>query len=165
MATTPEHLGSNSANHRNRERGAVTVEFGLVLLPLMGLLLIILDVAWIFFGWACIQEGTREGVRYAVTCPAQTHLDSAISSVVQQYSFGFAQASNISIKYCSPTDTSNPCNGLSKSVPLTGGDVIQVTVSAVPVGSFGPIYRTATPVSLSASSADMLEPSCSSTPN
>lgn len=46
---------------RHAERGSTLVEFSLVILPLIGFLFLTLDVAWIFFGWACIQEAAREG--------------------------------------------------------------------------------------------------------
>lgn len=145
--------------HR-RESGSTLIEFSFVILPLMAFLLMTMDLAWILFGWASIQEGAREGVRYAISCQVSSGLNSAISSVVQQYSAGFAKSSNVTVKYCSATDTANPCTALTGVV--TGGQVVNVTVHDVAMGTFGPIFRTWTPISLSASSADVME-TCSAT--
>jgi Flp pilus assembly protein TadG len=136
------------------------IEFAFVILPLMGFVLMIMDVAWILFGWASIQEGAREGVRYAISCQVSSGLNASIASVVQQYSAGFAKPSNVTVKYCSPTDLATPCTALTGVV--TGGQVVNVTVSNVSIGTFGPIFRTWTPISLSANSADIME-SCNAT--
>lgn len=145
---------------RRRESGSALIEFALVILPLMGFLLMTMDIAWILFGWASIQEGAREGVRYAISCQVSSGLNASIASVVQQYSAGFAKAVNVTVKYCSATDTASPCTALGGVV--TGGQVVSVTVHDVSVGTFGPIFRTWTPISLSASSADIME-SCNAT--
>jgi Flp pilus assembly protein TadG len=153
-------------NARRRERGSVAVEFSLLILPLFALLLMTMDLAWILFGWACIQEGVREGVRYAVTGSGQseTTLDSSVTDVVRQYSFGFVNASNassvVSINYYSPTSFSSsttpaPING---QVGATSkGNVVKVTVSGVAVGTFGPIFRNWSPMALAASSSDVMQ--------
>ena len=134
------------------------VEFALRLLPLMACVLILMDVAWIIFAWGTIQEATREGVRYGVT-GASNGLTNAIQNVVVQHSVGFVSASNapalVAIKYYSPNDLSSP---LPKSTPLRGGEVVQVTVSGLSLGSFGPIFRSTAPVVLTATSSDVMEP-------
>ena len=149
-----------------RQRGTVAVEFSLLILPLFAFLLMTMDLAWIFFGWACIHEGVREGVRYAVTGSGQpeANLDSAIRSVVEQYSFGLVNptnvASTVSIYYYSPTSfasstSPSPING--QPTATAKGNVIKITVSGVSVGTFGPIFRDWTPISLTASSSDVLQ--------
>jgi Flp pilus assembly protein TadG len=139
----------------------VLVEFSFVLLPLLAFLFMMLDVAWIFFGWACIQEGAREGVRYAVTGSgtAETTLDNATKLVVEQYSLGFAKSANISVDYYPSTGYSS--SGSPASLDGTAGatavpNVVKVTVNAS-MGTFGPIYRTFAPVSLSASASDVMQ--------
>jgi Flp pilus assembly protein TadG len=144
------------------ESGSSTVEFSLVFLPLLALVFMSMDVAWIVFGWACIQEGAREGARYAVTGSGQseTSLDSAIRSVVQQYSFGFAKASNISIDYYPPAgySSSGPPASIDGTAGATDvGNVVRVTVQGVTIGTFGAIYRKFTPVKLLASASDVMQ--------
>ncbi|HEX7362944.1 MAG TPA: hypothetical protein VF283_20830 [Bryobacteraceae bacterium] len=43
------------------------MEFAFMLLPTLGLFCIIINVAWVIFGRACLQEAVRKGVRYAIT--------------------------------------------------------------------------------------------------
>lgn len=137
------------------------VEFAIVVLPLFACVLMIMDVAWIFFGWACIQEGAREGVRYAVTGSgtAEGALDTAIDQVVQQYSLGFAKPANITIHYYPSTGYSSagspaPLDGQAGATAVP--NVVTVTVSAS-MGTFGPIFRTWAPVNLSASASDTMQ--------
>jgi Flp pilus assembly protein TadG len=147
---------------RTRESGSVTVEFAFVVLPLFAILFMTVDVAWIIFGSACIQEGAREGVRYAVTGSGQSEasLDSSVKLVVQQYSFGFAQASNVSIDYYPPTGYSS--SGVPATLDGTAqatetGNIVKVTVSGVAMNNFGPLFRAWTPVQLSGSASDVLQ--------
>jgi Flp pilus assembly protein TadG len=151
------------ARKRNGESGAALIEFSFVLLPLLAFLFMMMDVAWIFFGWACIQEGAREGVRYAVAgWQGQTEdsLDTATKLVVQQYSFGFAKPANVTIDYC-PSDgyaSSGPpacLDGTAGAVAV--GNVVKVTVQSASIGTFGPIFRTWSPIHVSASAADILQ--------
>ena len=165
---------SVTSSRRRRQGGQAIVEFGIVILPLLAFLFLIMDVAWIIFGWACIQEGVREGVRFAVTgqlLPGCTGQDASIRQIVQQLSFGFAGTTNqcgpgapanplITIQYFSPTNMA-PCNGANCNV---GGNVVKITVSGVTIGSFGPIFRKWTPINLGASSSDVMEGSPNGTP-
>ena len=138
------------------------VEFALSLLPFFALLFMTINLAWIFFGWSCIQAGAREGVRYAVTGSGQpeTTLDSGIKQVVQQYSFGFAKASSISVDYYPSTgySSSGAPASMDGGVGATAaGNVVRVSVQNVSVGIWGPIFRAATPVSLAASASDVMQ--------
>jgi Flp pilus assembly protein TadG len=151
---------STRSAHRRGEVGSTLIEFAFVILPLMGFLLMTIDVAWILFGWASIQEGAREGARYAISCQVSSGLNASIANVVKQYSAGFVKTSNVTVKYCSATDTANPCTALTGLV--TGGQVVKVTVQNVAIGTFGPIFRSWTPISLSASAADVME-TCNAT--
>jgi Flp pilus assembly protein TadG len=151
------------SDRKRRQAGSEIVEFGLLLLPFLALVFLILNVAWIFFGWACLQEGVREGVRFGVTgelLPPNTGLNSSISNVVQQYSFGFLRAANspvIDIQYYSPT-TMQPLSG---SGATDAGNVIRVTAS-IKLMSLAPLPGshggfTTSPITLTASSSDVME--------
>ena len=141
-----------------RERGAALVEFALVILPTFALIFMAMDLAWILFGWASIQEGVREGVRFGVTGQTLNGgcLGNSVRQVVTQYAFGFANApAQVSVQYLDPT-TLLPIAGSAGPV---GGNVIKVTVSGVSIGTFGPIFRQFSPITLSATSSDVMEPS------
>jgi Flp pilus assembly protein TadG len=149
-------------NARTTESGSATVEFAFVILPLFAILFMTINVAWIIFGSACIEEAAREGERYAVTGSGQSEstLDSAVKLVVQQYSFGFAKASNISIDYYPPTGYSS--SGVPASLDGTSqatavGNIVKVTVQGVTIGSFGPLFRTWSSLQLFASASDVMQ--------
>jgi Flp pilus assembly protein TadG len=144
------------------ESGSTTVEVIFVLLPMFAILLMTVDIALIIFGSACIQAGVREGVRYAVTQSgtAESTLDQATAAVVQQYSFGFAQPTNIQVDYYPPSgySASGPPASLDGQAQATAtGNVVKVTVSGVNIASVGPLFRNWTAAQLSASSSDVLQ--------
>jgi Flp pilus assembly protein TadG len=137
-----------------QERGSTLVEFTLTLLPLLALLMLTLDLGWVLFGWASIQEAVRTGVRFAITCQS----DANIINAVQHGSLGFINSSNsalVSVHYYSPT---NPTQEIKTSTRNSPGNIVKVVISGVSIGSMAPIWRTGTPLSLSASSIDVVEP-------
>jgi len=148
-----------SRNFPRSESGSTLVEFSVALLPLMALLFFTLDVAWSIFERATLQHAVREGVRFAVTGQVigNSCLGSSIQQVVAQNSFGFIPASHasdyVTVNYLSPADLS----AVSGAGGPAGGNVVQVSVNQISVGSFGPIWRTATPIPLSAIASDVME--------
>jgi Flp pilus assembly protein TadG len=147
---------------RTRESGGVTVEFSFVILPLFAVLFMAIDVAWIIFGYACIQEGAREGVRYAVTGSGlpESSLDTSIRQVVQKDSFGFVAAGNIHVDYYPSTGYSSAgapatLDGTADATEV--GNIVKVTVQGVNLGGFGPVFRAVSPMQLSASASDVLQ--------
>lgn len=156
---------SQRKRHRRHERGSTFVEFQLVLIPTMGLLFLSLNVAWVLFGWACMQEAVREGVRYGVPGPVTSGLDNAIKTFVTNMAMGFANPQNsptITVQYFSPTTFSNVTGTAGAA---SSGNVLKVTASItmqtlVPVwtstGSGLGQFNAWTPT-LAAASADVLE--------
>lgn len=138
-----------------------------MILPLLACVFMTLDVAWILFTWASIQEGVREGVRFAVTgqiLQGYSCQDASIRAVIESYSFGFVNSGNastvVNIQYYSPL-TMQPLSGQGSNA---GGNVVKITVSPITVGTFGPIFRSWTPINLAAASSDVMEGSPNSTP-
>lgn len=146
------------------EAGSEVVEFGLVLLPLIGFVFLIMDVAWICFAQASLQHAVQVGVRAAITSyipQGVTSQDSYIKSVVQSNAMGFLAGQNgldnITIKYYTPSNLSTPVTGVGSN---SGGNVIEVAVKNVPVSALGPILRESlATLSLSATSSDVMESS------
>jgi Flp pilus assembly protein TadG len=143
----------------SNERGAELVEFSLVMIPMFGILFLVVDLAWMLFARATLQYAVREGVRYAVTGQTLTGMgqDNSIRTVVQQNSMGILAgstgASLISISYFDPN------NNLSATTSNAGGNVVQVSVAGLTVFPMAPLYRSKSPVSLSAVSSDVVESS------
>ncbi len=144
------------------EAGSQIVEFGLVLLPLMASLFLIMDVAWLCFAQASLQFAVQSGVRAAVSgyVPAGGQ-DAYLRSVVQKNAMGFignqTGVNQISINYFSPSNLSAPLKGAGSNA---GGNVIEISVSGVPISALGPIFRESSAnILLSATSSDVMESS------
>ncbi len=141
-----------------REEGSNLVEFSLVLLPLLAIIFLIMDSAWMIFAKASLQFAVRQGVRYAVTSQTMPGMgqDASIKSVVQQNAMGFlsgsAGANEIAITYYNPTT-------LVATNSNAGGNVVQVAVSGVSVKPLAPVWRSGSPIVMSALSADVMESS------
>ncbi len=128
----------------------------------MALLLLTIDVAWSIFARATLQHAVREGVRFAITgqiLPQSSCISDSVQQVVSKNSFGFIPASKaanyVTVSYLSPTDLS-PVTGATGPA---GGNVIQVSVNGIAVHSFGPLWRSVTPIPLGASASDVMESS------
>ena len=138
-----------------RERGSTLIEFTLTLLPLLALLMLTFDTVWALFASACLQESVREGVRFAITGQS----DANIRARVQQYSFGFVTDSSatgpVQVNYYSPSNLSTPITGTGSNC---SGNIVKVIISGVSVSPVAPIWRSASPLILGASSADIVEP-------
>jgi len=180
VMTTQQAPSPNSLQTRKRrQRGNAIVEFGLVIIPLFALVFLMIDLAWMLFGLACLQEGVREGVRFGVTGnpPSYTGLDAAIVQRVKLCSFGFLSAAtlnagsppSVKIQYFTPTNYTDVTGQAGATV---GGNVLKVTASMtlksiIPVwqknntvmGTFAPWT-----VTLTATSSDCMEGSPSSGP-
>ena len=143
---------------RRKEAGSQLVEFSLVLLPLLAIIFLTIDCAWMIFAQASLQFGVREGVRYAVTGQTLGGMgqDASIRSIVQQNSFGFVNGSDgaakISISYYNP-------GTLSATNSNAGGNIVEVAVSGVQVTPLAPLWRAASPINISARSTDVMESS------
>lgn len=142
------------------ESGSALIEFSMALLPLFALLLLAIDVAWSVFARATLQHAVREGARFAVTgqvLPGNSCLGSSVQQVVAQNSFGFIPSSRaanyVSVTYYSPTNLT-PITGAGATA---GGNVVQVSISGVAVRSFGPLWRSLSPVPLTAIASDVME--------
>ena len=166
-AVPPKHHLSIKSRKRRGERGAELVEFAMVLIPMISLIFLAVDGAWAIYAKAALQEAVREAVRYGVisqnttvngttTCSSVATENSAITQVAIAYSGGVLNTSNqsaISIAYYSP---SNPGVPLTTN-QLTPGNILQVSVTGVSLNLLAPFFVSKLPMSLSASSADVLE--------
>jgi Flp pilus assembly protein TadG len=134
------------------DSGSQTVEFALVLIPLIGIVFLILDIAWVCFAQETLQHAVQMGVRAAITGSQQ---EAGIKSVVQENALGFLAGSGglnqITVQCYQPTN-------LSFAVACSGGYVVEVAANNVQVSLLGPIIGANwTNVTLSANSSDIME--------
>ncbi len=138
-----------------RQSGSTIVEFACAALPLFAFIFLYLNLAWVIFEWACVQEAVREGVRAAVTCTPTTALNTSIDGVIETYSFGFINAANVgstvTIQYLDPSTLSPITTGT-----VTTGDVVKITISSLKVNIFAPVWSTVSPMYIGAVSADVI---------
>jgi Flp pilus assembly protein TadG len=74
---------SNRQDGLDREQGQGLLEFSLVIAFLLLLLFGIIDFARIFFGYATMSNGVREGARYAIVHPEDdTGIENAARSMM-----------------------------------------------------------------------------------
>jgi TadE-like protein len=142
------------------ESGSSLIEFSIAFLPMLGLLLLTVDVGWAIFARATLQNAVREGVRFAVTgqiLPGNTCLGSSVQQYVAQNSFGFIPAINasqyVTVSYYSPVNLA-PISGLGGPA---GGNVVQVSAGGIGVRAFGPLWHGVSPISVSATASDVME--------
>jgi Flp pilus assembly protein TadG len=144
------------------------MEMIFVLLPLLGLVFLMVDTAWMIFARASLQEAARQAVRFGITgqlAPGCSGLNASIRQVAQQHSFGFITTANaatvVGIRYSSPTDSTTALSGCSATA---GGNVLQVSISGLTLKPMAPVLRNKTPLMLSANSADAMEPGTNNCP-
>ncbi len=157
-----------SARRKRRSGGSVIVESVFTLLPTIAMICAFVDFGLVLFRWSTLQNAVREGCRYAVTFQRSGTLgqDASIASIVQQYSMGIVTSADnpqhIFVKYYSPTAINTPITS-GGNIP---GNIVEVSVQNVswswiaPLsGSFGgstPLFRSATPFTVSVYSSDLL---------
>lgn len=136
------------------------VEFSLVLIPLLAVVFLIMDIAWLYFAQASLQFAVQTGVRYAVTGQGTNATQATlIKQKVQSSAMGFLSGpvglSKITINYYSPSNLTAP---LTSPTANARGNVISIRVDNVVVTSFGMFLRTGSGKTvLSAVSTDMVE--------
>jgi Flp pilus assembly protein TadG len=145
-----------SGPRRSRQRGSELVEFGLTIVPLFGFVFLIIDLAWMIFAQVTLQNAVRAGVRYAVTGQTETGKgqDASIKDVVQANAMGFLAGadglSDIVITYYNPVT-------LATTNSNAGGNIVKVSISGFSLSPFGPIMRSATPITITATASDRME--------
>lgn len=143
---------------RAGEKGAEMVEFAFMLLPTLGLFFIIINVAWVIFARACLQEAVREGVRYAITGQtfSNTSFGLSVQEVTQQHSFGFIpQACQVTVQFFSPSPSSS--GQLQTVTNPAGGDVVEVSVANIDVKPLAALLISSAAIPLSASETDIMQ--------
>jgi Flp pilus assembly protein TadG len=149
----------NPRRLKHRQRGSEVVEFGLILLPLLGFTFLIIDLGWAIFARATIQNAVREGVRYAVTSQtldSRTGHVASIQSVVRTYSMGFlSDLKYVTVKFYRP-DTFVELTGTGAN---DGGNLVEISIENLPVSPLLPLFRSPAPLQMTARSSDRMEAS------
>ncbi len=132
------------------------LETVLVLVPTLAMMLGILDFSMALFLRSTFHHACREGVRYAVTyqtVPGLGH-DASIKSVVQQHAMGFLNGSSgadrIAVRYY----TADTFQEVPANAP---GNLVEISIENYQWGWILPLWRSATPLSMTARATDRME--------
>jgi Flp pilus assembly protein TadG len=153
-------------SRRARQRGNAMLEGALALPPLLMLLFATIDFSIAILVKNTVQSAVREGVRYAVTGQTAGGLgqDESIRTIVENNSLGFLNSSNgdslISITYYNP-NTLAVVSGIGSNAP---GNIVQVQVTGLSWVWMVPYARSSTPLQISATSMDIVEPNSTGVP-
>ena len=149
------------------------LEFALAILPVLGFLFLLLDVAWAVYSRATLQYAVAQGVRYAITSQTISGLGQkdSIRTVVQRNAFGNLGAnssaaawSSIQIHFFLPdgTDVSSVVGGNGQQNGVY--PLVEVSVESITEKSLLPIVKipglgTIGPIVMSARAWDRMEAS------
>ena len=169
---------NRSRLQKQRQRGSEMVEFTLVMLPMLGFLFLLLDVAWAVYTRATLQYAVAQGVRYAITSQTMTGLGQkdSIRTVVQGNAFGRLGAnstapawSSIQVHFYLPngTDVSSVVGGNGEQNGVY--PLVEVSVESFSQKTFLPSIKmpglgTLSPIVMAARSWDRMEASPPSGP-
>jgi len=154
-------------SQRNRRRtGNAILESVFTILPTFALIFAFVDFGLLLFRWATLQNGVREGCRYAITFQTSNGngQDASIEAVVQQYAMGLVTPTDtpqhIFVKYYSVTNL-NTAIAAGGNAP---GNIVEVSVQNISWAWLAPIsgtlgsnaLRSLTPITLNVYSSDIL---------
>lgn len=160
-----------SKKRRRTSGGNAWVEMALVMLPFFALITAFFDVSFALFSWSTIQNGVREGSRYAITfqtappsgsawtCSGQ---DNCIENVVATNSMGLVTVAGglIHVNYFAQTALNTAIATPNGNVP---GNVVEVSVQAYPLNWMIPLsgtinnpLRPTSPTTINVYSSDVL---------
>jgi Flp pilus assembly protein TadG len=142
-----------------RRRGAAILEFSLAVLPFLALIFGVMDFAFPIFLRTLLTHAVREGSRYGITYQTRsgkTHSQS-IQDVVMEQSLGFlagtAGRDKVKVRFYSPT-TFVEQTGSNRNI---SGNVVEVAIEGFSWQYMVPIWRSAAPIQIHATSSDRLE--------
>jgi Flp pilus assembly protein TadG len=159
---------------KRKQRGSEPLELTLVLVPMLGFLFLMLDVAWAIYSRATLQYAVAQGVRYAVTSQTMTGLGQkdSIRTVVQQHAFGRLGSgtsapawSSIQVHFYLPngTDVSSVVGGNGEQNGVY--PLVEVSVESISQATFMPTIKmpglgtVLNPIVMSARAWDRMEAS------
>ncbi len=144
-----------------RQRGSQVVEVGLTLVPFLAIVFLLMDLSLVIFLKATFQHAVREGVRYAMTGRTMDGMghDASIKQVVQTYAIGFLAgeegAEKIKIRYFEP-GTMTEVTGAGSN---RGGNIVEISIEDFSWRPMVPLLKSGDPVTISARSTGIMEPS------
>jgi Flp pilus assembly protein TadG len=112
------------------ERGQGLLEFALVIAFLLLVLFGIIDFSRLFFGYATMSNGVREGARYAIVHPQD---DAGIVAAAEAMMVVIGAPVNVAVTFPDPNDDGSPgCRGSRCRVVVTATSNFPVWTPILP---------------------------------
>ena len=145
---------TRSLARRRRQRGSQTIEGGLIIVLMFGLIFLLMDISLSLFIKSQLQDAARDGVRFGVTeqlLTGDTYLSDSIGKVVQQNSLGFVTKPQcqVTVSYFDPS-------GAPTTTP-PAGSVLRVAIQGYQYTPLGAILKSGAPVSINVAASDVME--------
>ncbi len=114
-------------------------------MPFLGLLFLIVSLAWAIYTKASLQHAVAEGVRYAITSQTMPGKgqDASIKTIVQRGALGLLNGSNISKITIQYYVVDNALGTLTKTNSNLGGNIVEVSVDGYTANPLFPILSWA----------------------
>jgi len=150
---------SNRRRRRAGQRGSYWLEAAIVFNVFFMVIFALIDFSMAVFVKNCVQSAVRDGVRYGITDPVMSGLNASIQAQVVSEAMGFVKTSQVSVTYMNPVTMSQ----VTDSTGPTPGNILTVSVTGLSWAWMVPYARSSTPLQISVSSADLMEPTANGT--
>ena len=155
-----------NALRRARQRGNEIIEFTLCLFPILGFLFMTLDIAWMVFTRATLQNAVQQGMRFAVVTrdnyASPTLHKTAIKNAVKSWSGNMLKGKEdlIEVRWYSPDDLSTELalvnsDGTASSANAAG-NVVKVSVENFVAAPLLGIFHDLAPWAFRSRSSDRM---------
>ena len=109
---------------RRSERGAIAVEFALILPLMLMLILGIIEFGFGYHAWDSTQNGVREGARLAAVDPSESNIEARVRGASS-----FLDQANLTIVIeCAPAGSAS-FTACPAAVDWDAGDIVRITSS------------------------------------
>ena len=125
----PTRWSKRGPQTRRKERGQAMLEFALVISFLFLLLFAIIDFSRVFFGYATMSNGVREGARYAIVHP---HDDTGIEDAARQMMVVIGAPVSVTVTFPDTEDGGSECRSSGCAVTVTATSNFDVWTPIVP---------------------------------
>jgi Flp pilus assembly protein TadG len=127
--TSKEISGPGEKSRPDGQRGQALLEFALVISFLFLLIFAIIDFSRVFFGYATMSNGVREGARYAIVHPND---DTGIEEAARAMMIVIGAPVEVTVSFPDPDDDGGPCRSRQCRVVVTATSNFDVWTPVVP---------------------------------
>jgi Flp pilus assembly protein TadG len=121
--------GPGQNSRPDRQQGQALLEFALVISFLFLLIFAIIDFSRVFFGYATMSNGVREGARYAIVHPND---NAGIEEAARAMMFVIGAPVEVTVSFPDTDGGGGPCHSRECRVVVTATSNFDVWTPVVP---------------------------------